>query len=479
MGKKTIYQSLLVVLALLVAVSAWGLVAAQDEPNQGTPYLGIGMNASENGVEVTDVAPDSPAAEAGLEVGDIIQSINDETVTVDTIRQTLADLAIGDEISLSVQRGDETLELSATLAARPESLAPENLQPPQLAERPMLGVRLEDTNDGVVIREVVADSPAEQAGLQVDDIITKIGDQDIANAREATEAIRSMQVGDTVQLEVQRGEQTQTVEATLSATTLPFAQAVPFGRDFPGLGFEYNADDQTWTIRRLSEDSALYEAGLREGDVIQEFDGSAYDPAGLREYLDTLDADAAVSMTVERDGATQDISVPLSALKEINGFGFGDGGFEFFGPDGQGFNIPFDMGQLFGGGRLGVQFVTLDEQTAQEQNITLTEGALLTQVAEGSPAADAGLEVDDVITAVNNEPVDAEHTLRDRLMAYEPDDTVTLAVSRGSETLNIDVTLGQPDFSDIMPFFGPNGREFQFPFDMPQPEQPQTPQANL
>jgi hypothetical protein len=86
--------------------------------------------------------------------------------------------------------------------------------------------------------------------------------------------------------------------------------------------------------------------------------------------------------------------------------------------------------------------------------------------------------VNDIITAVNNEPVDAEHTLRDRLVAYEPDDIVSLEVSRGSETLTIDATLGQPEMSEMMPFFGPNGNGFDF--ELPQPGQlEEQPQANL
>lgn len=473
MGKKTV----LIVLALLVAVSAWGLVAAQDDTNAAVPFLGIGLSAADNGVQVTDVAPDSPAAAAGLKVDDLITAINGDDVTADSIRDTIANLAVGDEISLSVQRGDETLELNATLAERPE-LQP--IQPPVIEsiQRPMLGVRLEDTDNGVVVQEVVAGSPAENAGLQVDDVIVKINDTDIANASEAVDAIRALAVGDTVSIEVQRGDTTETLEATLEGTPLPMVQEIPFGRDFQGLGIQFSSNDQTWTIRNLSEDSDLYTAGLREGDVIQEFNGSAYDPAGLREYLNGVEDDVEVTLTIERDGETQDIAVPSISLKEINAFEMGGNGLQFLDPNGQGFNIPFGMGQMLTGGRLGVQFVTLDEQIASEHKTTLTDGALVTEVVEASPASDAGLQVDDVITAVNNEPVNAEHTLRDRLVAYEPGDVVSLDVSRGGETLTIDVALGEPEMSDMIPFFGPNGE--QFDFELPQPGQPdQQPQANL
>src|SRR5687767_16033764 len=96
MGKKII----LIVLALLVAVSVWGLVAAQDDTNAAAPFLGIGLSAADNGVQVTDVAPDSPAAAAGLKVDDVITAINGDDVTADSIQDTIANLAVGDEISL-------------------------------------------------------------------------------------------------------------------------------------------------------------------------------------------------------------------------------------------------------------------------------------------------------------------------------------------------------------------------------------------
>jgi S1-C subfamily serine protease len=213
--------------------------------------------------------------------------------------------------------------------------------------------------------------------------------------------------------------------------------------------------------------------------VIQQFNGSAYDPAGLREYLNDIEDDAEVTLTIERDGETQEIAVPSISLKEINAFEMGGNDMQFFPPNGQGFNIPFGMGQMMSGGRLGVQFVTLDEETAAENGATLTDGALVTDVVEGSPAAEAGLQVEDVITAVNDEPVDAERTLRDRLVAYEPGDVVSLEVSRSEETLTIEVTLGEQDMSNMMPFLGPDG-EFQMPFEIPQPgEMEQQPQANL
>jgi hypothetical protein len=90
--------------------------------------------------------------------------------------------------------------------------------------------------------------------------------------------------------------------------------------------------------------------------------------------------------------------------------------------------------------------------------------------------------VDDIVTAVDGDKVDAERTLRDRLLAYEPGDEVTLDVLRGSETMQIDVTLGQFEMpADVMPFFkGKGGLPFEFRLGPLGPlfRQPAPPQSN-
>jgi len=78
-------------------------------------------------------------------------------------------------------------------------------------------VSLDDRDNGVVIREVEADSPAAAADLQVDDVIVSINGTNVENARAAVEAIRGLKTGDQVSLEIQRGDDTMTVEATLGS----------------------------------------------------------------------------------------------------------------------------------------------------------------------------------------------------------------------------------------------------------------------
>ncbi|MFM8847452.1 MAG: S1C family serine protease [Actinomycetota bacterium] len=86
-------------------------------------YLGVGLQGRDDGGRgalITEVAPDSPAAEAGLEAGDIVVSaggtpVDGQPAFVAAIR----DKSPGDTIEIEVLRDGERLSLSATLIQRP------------------------------------------------------------------------------------------------------------------------------------------------------------------------------------------------------------------------------------------------------------------------------------------------------------------------------------------------------------------------
>jgi len=61
------------------------------------------------------------------------------------------------------------------------------------------------------------------------------------------------------------------------------------------------------------------------------------------------------------------------------------------------------------------------------------EGALIREVIAGSPAADAGLEAGDIITAIDQNPVDRDHSLPDVIGEYQPGDRVSVHVWRAGK----------------------------------------------
>jgi serine protease Do len=68
---------------------------------------------------------------------------------------------------------------------------------------------------GALIAEIVADSPAEVAGLEVGDVIIRFEDKEISNIADLIQAIRSSQIGQNVEIVFVRGEDTKTTSARL------------------------------------------------------------------------------------------------------------------------------------------------------------------------------------------------------------------------------------------------------------------------
>ena len=68
---------------------------------------------------------------------------------------------------------------------------------------------------GVRLVGVRAGSPAEKAGLRGDDIITRIGPMETPDLQAMTEALRSHQPGEVVEILVRRGARVTTLRATL------------------------------------------------------------------------------------------------------------------------------------------------------------------------------------------------------------------------------------------------------------------------
>ncbi len=63
-------------------------------------------------------------------------------------------------------------------------------------------------------------------------------------------------------------------------------------------------------------------------------------------------------------------------------------------------------------------------------------------IASGSPAANAGLQPGDLITAINGKTITSTEQFIATIDSYPPGETVTLTINRGGQTHNIKVTLG-------------------------------------
>jgi S1-C subfamily serine protease len=92
--------------------------------------------------------------------------------------------------------------------------------------------------------------------------------------------------------------------------------------------------------------------------------------------------------------------------------------------------------------------------------LPLGQGALVQEVITGSPAADAGLAVGDIITAVDGTPIDANHRLADVVSQYQPGESIKITLWRMGNTKSIKVTLGENPQDRTRPYLGVRYADF-------------------
>jgi putative serine protease PepD len=83
-------------------------------------YLGVGIASASNGVRLTQVRPDTPAAKAGLQAGDVITAVGGTQVRDASVLSTAIDAKKpGDRVTLTYLRNGLTRTATVTLAERP------------------------------------------------------------------------------------------------------------------------------------------------------------------------------------------------------------------------------------------------------------------------------------------------------------------------------------------------------------------------
>jgi len=83
-------------------------------------YLGVHLNATGNGATVAQVQTGSPAASAGIRAGDVITAVNGTAVTsTDQFISVVDGYAPGDSVTLKIERGGQTSDITVKLGLRP------------------------------------------------------------------------------------------------------------------------------------------------------------------------------------------------------------------------------------------------------------------------------------------------------------------------------------------------------------------------
>jgi serine protease Do len=198
-------------------VRGWLGIRAQDV----SPQLASSLNLTRPAVEmavVTEVAENSPAAEAGVKAGDVILEFNGKPVPKShEFPSVIADTPPGQKVSLKIIHEKKEQTIVVKIGELPE----ENDASQKLESRdPEIGVRVQritpeaarrlgmSSTKGVLVMEVQPGSPAEQIGVEPADVIREVNQRPVNNVSDFERAVRQGRRGDRILLLVQRGDNT-------------------------------------------------------------------------------------------------------------------------------------------------------------------------------------------------------------------------------------------------------------------------------
>src|SRR6516225_3482230 len=194
-------------------------------------YMGLGItdvtpenakffeSKDNRGAIVTQVEQDSPAAKAGLKVGDLITSINGTEINdASELQVKVGQTAPGTIIKLAVVRDGRSMELPVTLEKMGARDKGEEEASNSESGKPRWGLSLADmTSDlreqlqapddvkGAVVERVVPGSPADNAGLRPGDVILSVNRQQTPSVSQVKKALADIPLGQDALLLVRSG----------------------------------------------------------------------------------------------------------------------------------------------------------------------------------------------------------------------------------------------------------------------------------
>lgn len=355
-----------------LSIAAAGVTATASTASGAAPFAQVAQTQDEQGVLIVSVQRDGPAATAGLRRGDIVLKVNETTVNdAQALRDALAKLKPGDEVSLEVSRGGnmETLKvklgdadgraiLGVTPFANAAAVPTQPAQPaqpnapqttPQQAEelRKQMEAQMQALAQTRVI-SVTADSPAAKAGLQKDDVILSVNDTQLDANNRLADVIAKFKPGDPVTLTIKRGDQEQNLKVTLGENPdkkgaaflgIRYAPALgmmqlpdgfPNNMPFPAPGqhgqqgqgtppFELPANRAAVTIGEVVKDSPAEQAGLKQGDVITAANGKTItQPTDLVNLVQASKPGDKLTLSVTRQGEAKPLEIEVTLGENPN-----------------------------------------------------------------------------------------------------------------------------------------------------------------
>ncbi len=183
---------------------------------------------------------------------------------------------------------------------------------------PFLGVRTKEDKGKLVVEDITAKSPADNAGMKKGDVIATLDGHPADDPGDLMEAIGGKNVGDEIAVQVQREGKTLDLKVKLAARPPNADQPPPTPPPqiaFLGASVEEGAGGVV-RIKEVVKDSPAAKAGLKPGEPVAELDGKPVKT--VRQFLDAIKAakpDQTLKLTVEREGKKATLDVKLGRLQ--------------------------------------------------------------------------------------------------------------------------------------------------------------------
>ncbi len=188
-------------------------VAIQPLDRELATYWDLG---EVHGVIVNGVLDDSPAAEAGLEIGDILLRFDghelraEKDEDIGEFQRLVARTKVGTEVRLDVLRQGSRETLKARLGVQPK-VVPDEAETHfgftvQEVTAKLFRLHRLETRDGVLVSFVERGSEAEEAGLGPGDLIQRINQKPVAEIESFRDAMRSLPPDTPCLIQARRGD---------------------------------------------------------------------------------------------------------------------------------------------------------------------------------------------------------------------------------------------------------------------------------
>jgi serine protease Do len=197
-------------------------------------------------------------------------------------------------------------------------------------------------------------------------------------------------------------------------------------------------------VSSLAEEGPAAKAGMKQGDVVLEFNGQPVEgTAQFQRLVRETPAGRQVKITVWRAGAAQTLTATVGENKQTTFMAPGDNSWNFSMPEIPVMpNVEIPRFQMYSQNpMLGIVGEPLGQEDQLAEFFGVQEGVLVRSVKKGSAAEKAGIKAGDVITKIDDSKVVSSSEITRVLRGLKSKKTFGVTVMRNKKEVPLTVTM--------------------------------------